>query len=244
MAKGTCSVDGCDAICAARGLCNRHYLRLRIHGDVNREPYRNPAFCKIDDCGKPGGGGRGWCSMHYSRFLRHGDPLWTRAQRICEWENCETPAWGLGLCPLHYTRQRRGMPMDAPRRTRRYTSQVCAEPGCERKAQARGLCTMHYLPMRRTETGAMYRQGGYLRQWIDGTSVAVHRMIMEQLLDRPLLPFENVHHKNGIRDDNRPENLELWTVAQPCGQRPEDLAEWVVEHYRDLVIEAMNRPLP
>jgi hypothetical protein len=71
--------------------------------------------------------------------------------------------------------------------------------------------------------------------------VQEHRFVMEQLIGRPLDRSESVHHRNGIRGDNRPENLELWVSPQPSGQRPEDLADWMVAHYRDIVIAALAK---
>lgn len=53
-----------------------------------------------------------------------------------------------------------------------------------------------------------------------------HRIVMEKKLGRYLFPFENIHHRNGVKSDNRLTNLELWTKPQPIGVRVKDVVKW------------------
>jgi hypothetical protein len=41
-----------------------------------------------------------------------------------------------------------------------------------------------------------------------------HDLVAEEMIGRHLLPDETVHHRNGLRDDNRPENLEVTTRSE------------------------------
>ena len=56
-------------------------------------------------------------------------------------------------------------------------------------------CPDHPFSRKNTKGG-----GGYVLE---------HRLVMEKIIGRYLFPDEDVNHINGIKDDNRPENLRL-----------------------------------
>jgi len=58
-----------------------------------------------------------------------------------------------------------------------------------------------------------------------------HILLAEEVIGRHLVDGESVQHINGVRDDNRPENLELWTMPQLSGIRVSDAIEWARSIY-------------
>lgn len=90
---------------------------------------------------------------------------------------------------------------------------------------------------RKPRTNAPWvNQAGYVERYVPYSPysrangvVLEHRLVMSEHLGRALLPSETVHHRSGVRTDNRLENLQLMSSSHPSGQAVEDKAEWALE---------------
>ncbi len=208
-----CSVDECDNRAVSRGYCDKHYKRWRKYGDPEKGARSQIKPCTVNGCPNPAEA-RTLCHGHYLSLLRKGEwPSQLLSDRL---------------------------------------PKSCSVPGCARETSSRGLCKAHAVRLRvkgavlpgvpiREVEGIGYLKQGYrwvpvpisLRHLTNGeSSAAEHRLTMAVFLGRPLAPDEVVHHRNGVRTDNRIENLELWSVMQPKGQRTTDKVEYAREVLR------------
>lgn len=208
--KRVCSVPDCGRNYFARGYCRAHKARLDRNGDVFADvPLAAPPTDKLEPCTVTGctklGRSSGLCATHYHKAFMQGARVNGVADK-CTVDDCERPVRSKSLCTVHYARFMRHGTTDNPKRA--------AKPARETIKSKTGYVS-RYAP---GHPNAAER--GYISE---------HRYVMAEHLGRPLLPTENVHHINGIRDDNRIENLELWTRTQPSGQRVSDKVAWAIE---------------
>lgn len=75
MTNATCSVENCELKTSAKGMCSKHYTRLRRHGSTGDEVLvrgRNEGNCSIDGCENPMRKVK-LCAAHYSQKATTGE---------------------------------------------------------------------------------------------------------------------------------------------------------------------------
>lgn len=229
----TCRIEGCDRVrYGQKGICEAHYRRQRRTGrlDENRPiGATEPIPCMVDRC-RNVSTERGLCHGHYLRLIRLGDvqadqPLGRRRNHTCEVDRCERTARGRGLCATHLARQRETGDPQANVAIREVSGTGYIHHGYQ------------VVPIPRAD------------RWLVGgrTSELEHRYVMAKMLGRPLTADESVHHRDGDRLRNDPENLELWSRWQPSGQRVADkllAALELVERYAPELLAGSARNEP
>jgi hypothetical protein len=190
--------------------------------------------------------------MHAQRWLR--TPEAAAILPHCTAEECDRATVARGLCTKHYVRWNKGYPVNvggAPHPLDGTGDWApCVIAGCARfgKRGTHGMCSAHYQRARRNgDPGAekpILVRGA--RRYIDDDGYVViradghpnggagggmfeHVRVMSDKIGRPLIKGETVHHRNGVRGDNRPENLELWSGMHPRGARVSDQIKWATE---------------
>lgn len=203
-----CTVAGCTKAHRARGYCSAHWLKWRRYGDplggVALGPL--PERCAAPGCAKAPHsrwkGGNAYCNKHYLRMLFHGDLELHPAPPAplighCIVEGCTSfrRSGRAKLCEAHYYRRRRTGRLDL------------AQPQPQKTSGGYVLLKAPNHPLAiKNGWVAQHRQVAY--DACGGTCPCCH-WCGKQVSWRSC----HVDHLNGVKDDNRVENLVV-TCAQ------------------------------
>lgn len=211
----TCKVSNCVNTTqrGAFGLCRPHYIQKRRgiideNGIALRAPkrvrsYGADARCLVQGCGsRPKS--RGLCNKHHLHSLNgtldierpttgHTRSVGSYGAAACLVEGCDRRPVSRWMCNKHAMQRAAGIIDDRGQQLRALGSQ--GRPRKQERWSHRGYVVV-------------YAPAGHPNARRDGT-ILEHRLVVSTFLGRPLEEWEIVHHKNGTRDDNRIDNLEL-----------------------------------
>jgi HNH endonuclease len=171
-----------------------------------------------------------FCSRECVR--RFGGTLWDRVCPHCD-DQFTTRSAIQTYCSVRCARNRRASLRVRPCQRcgtefrgldsrRRFCGKECAYASARERRGERAINWRGGRIVSRSYGYVWRRAEGHPRTKAKWPYVLEHILVMEETLGRYLMPFERVHHRNGVRHDNRPENLELWKVKDPAGVRADD----------------------
>lgn len=260
MAITTCSVTGCTKGAKRKGWCDAHYQQQYRYGTtalVGPQPKQcltcgetfQPKYNRVVYCSDLCRRGEGKCVTCGKPFLIKKGATGRYCSRDCWYDSAEDR---MIPCPICQTPFKSSSKTCSPECGREYFQRnlpkrenYCAHCGTllvDKKKNARYCSRSCFMYARggldRDDLERRATNHGYIQVKVDGKWVLEHRHVMAQLIGRPLLRTEEVHHVNGDRGDNtvngplvdfRSGNLELWSTSQPKGQRVADKVEYAVE---------------
>ncbi len=214
-----CKVEGCDSTVekGGFGMCRTHYMQVRRgmraeDGSPLRQPervrsYGDGARCTEEECGnRPKA--HGLCNKHLMRALHSGSvhPQLTKTQYTassrCLFEGCTNRPVNKGMCSTHAQQRLAGIIDESGAVLR--DKKTCFRTRADRWVGGNG-----YVLVKAPEGHPLAR--------VDG-SILEHRLVMEQQMGRVLHEYEIVHHRDGNRGNNSPENLELLDGRSRAGK--------------------------